>query len=674
VEILGGVLNKEPDLSAAPVRVHRLLCWCLEKDRKQRLASISDTRRLLNREGDGADLSAATTPSRSRVSWVAWSVAAAMALIAAVALFGWWRAARPVDHSLIRLSVDLGPDAVAGLHITAAISPDGTRIVFPVRGPNGQQVLATRVLDQDKATLLAGTEEAIDPFFSPDGQWIGFFSGSKMQKISVQGGAPVVLGDVSNSRGASWGEDGTIVAELVNTNGLVRVSASGGGAAQPLTQLKPGEATHRWPQILPGAQAVVFTANINISAFDDASIEALNLKTNERKTLWRGGYFGRYLPVNGSRGYLVFIHRGTLFGAPFDPAGLELQGTPAPLLEDVASDPTTAAGQLDFSRAGSLVYRSGKAAARTWPVLWLDGSGKTQPLLAKPGTYFTPRISPNGQRLAVMLESGKDQEIWVYEPRRDTMSRLTSTTQGALYPVWSPDGKHIAFQSRSGGSMSIDWIRSDGAGEALKLLESKNDVRPDSFSPDGRRMAYTERSPETGYDLLTVALDLNDPEHPKAGKPEPFLRTPSDERDAVFSPDGRWIAYTSDESGTREVYVRPFPGPGGKWQISTGGAKYPRWLANGQTLFYESLAPEDRIMAADYTSTGDSFSASKPRVWASLPMTDASGDVNLDVAPDGKRFAVFPAPDPKEAEKGSVHVTFLLNFFDELRRKVPAGK
>jgi len=343
-----------------------------------------------------------------------------------------------------------------------------------------------------------------------------------------------------------------------------------------------------------------------------------------------------------------------------------------PLLDDVASDPTTAAGQLDFSRTGTLVYRSGKSEGRTFPVMWLDSSGKTQPLLAKLSTYYTPRISPDGRRLAVAVESLKDQDVWVYEPQRDTLSRLTYTFQGGMFPVWSPDGKYIAFQARSSGVISIMWIRADGGGEAQLLLQGNN-VEPYSFSPDGRRLTFVDSNPTTGFDLWTVALDVSDPDHPKAGKPELFLRTPFNERDPVFSPDGRWIAYTSNESGPRELYVRPFPGPGGKWQISTEGALYPRWHPSGHTLFYES-ASADRILAADYTATSDSFSASKPRVWASLPMINNSGNVNLDVAPDGKRFAVFPAPDAKESAQGSVHVTFLLNFLDELRRRIPAGK
>jgi serine/threonine-protein kinase len=305
--------------------------------------------------------------------------------------------------------------------------------------------------------------------------------------------------------------------------------------------------------------------------------------------------------------------------------------------------------------------------------MWLDSSGKTQPLLQKPGTYYTPSISPDGRQLAIVLESGKDQDAWIYDTQRDSMSRLTYNSSGGLYPVWYPDGRHIVFQLRSPGVNAIEWIRSDGAGEAMRLLEGKSERFPGSFSPDGRRLAYTELNSETGADLWSVALDLSDPEHPKAGKPEPFLRTPFNERDPAFSPDGRWIAYTSTESGIEELYVRPFPGPGGKWQISTGGAEYPKWSRSARALFYESLS-DDRIMVADYTATADSFSASKPRVAASAPMIDAAGVPNWDLAADGKRFVVFPAPDPAAGDRGSVHVTFLLNFFDELRRRIPTGK
>jgi serine/threonine-protein kinase len=671
-DILAAVIAKEPMLHALPAEVRPIIEKCLRKEPRKRWQAIGDVRLALEERGSSAVEPAPEPIAQSRVWWQVAAGALAVALV--LALWAPWRSTVITDRPLMRLSVDLGPDAVVAANLAAAISPDATRLVYPARSPDGKQLLATRPLNQVKAVFLAGTDNAIDPFFSPDGQWIGFFADNKMQKISVQGGAPVVLADSSNnSRGASWGDDGTIVAELVNTAGLTRIPADG-GAARPVTTLGPGDATHRWPQVLPGSQTILFTANKNISAFDDASIEVLSLKTNQRKTLWRGGYFGRYLPVNGSQGTLVFIHQGTLFGAPLDLNRLELQGTPVPILDDVASDPTTAGGRLDVAAlAGALVYRSGKAVAQTWQVSWLDSSAKTQRLLEKPGVYYTPRISPDGRRLAIALETGKDLDTWIYDLQRESLSRLTYTSQGGLYPLWSPDGKFIVFESRSSSISSIQWIRSDGAGEVQKLLESENELIPGSLSPDGRRLAYTGVSRETGQDLWTVALDLSDPEHPKAAKPELFLRTPAKERDPAFSPDGRWIAYTSTESGIAEVYVRPFPGPGGKWQISNGGGKYARWSPSGHALFYQALG-DGAIMAADYTAAADSFSAAKSRVAVSAKVNDATGDSNWDLAPDGKRFVVFPALDPAGEEKGSVHVTFLLNFFDEVRRRVPTGK
>ena len=265
----------------------------------------------------------------------------------------------------------------------------------------------------------------------------------------------------------------------------------------------------------------------------------LSLKTGEIKTLVRGGYFGRYVPTRGSTGHLVYIHEGVLFGAPFDPVKLELRGTAVPVLEDVASDSSTGGGQFDFSRAasGTFVYNSGKPTGSTYPVVWMDSSGRTQPLLATPGIYLYPRFSPDGQRLALSVGTGKSQDIYVYDSQRDALSRLTFTGQGNNNPVWTPDGKHIVF----GSANSLWWIRADGAGEAQRLLESKYPLVPSSFHPDGRRLAYYEVNRETGADIWTLPLDLSDPELPKPGKPEVFLRTPRNEGVPQFSPDGRWI-------------------------------------------------------------------------------------------------------------------------------------
>jgi Tol biopolymer transport system component len=674
VEILGGVLNKDPDISAAPPRVHKLLRWCLEKDRKQRLASISDARRMLSGDSSGADEpAAAIAPLRSRIGRWTGIAAALLAVVAASSSWIAWRATRPVDRPLMRFSADLGPEAVEGPRITAAISPDGTRLAFAARGSAGNQQLATRLLNQAQATLLAGTENAADPFFSPDGRWIGFFTSGKMKKISVQGGAPFTLCDAPDARGASWGEDGWIVVNPSAASGLSRVPEAG-GTLQVIT--KPGdkgEVAQRWPQILPGSQAVLFTGNTFLTGFDNAAIEVLSLKTGQWKVVQRGGYAGRYLPS----GHLVYIHQGTLFAVGFNLDRLEVRGTPAPLLENVAGNEVFGTGQYDVARNGTLVYLSGKSSTASWPVAWMDSTGNTKPLLAAPGQYYFPRFSPDGKRLALAVGPFAGGDIQLYDWQRDTMTRLTFT-QGNLAPVWTPDGKHIAFRSLSPGASFVRWIRADGAGEAQPLMEENSVLVPYSFSPDGKRLAFAKSGMDTGFDLWTLPLDISDPEHPKPGKPELFLRTPFDEGESAFSPDGRWIAYASNESGRAEVYVRPYPGGApsgsGKWQISTGGGTHPIWSSNGRELFY--VTPDNRIMAASYTAKADSFDADKPRLWSNTQILDLGPGVqwSLDLAPDGKRFAVFPRPDSTGEPKGSVHVAVLLNFFDELRRRVPAGK
>ncbi|MSV34782.1 MAG: serine/threonine-protein kinase [Bryobacterales bacterium] len=657
----------------APPALDRLLKTCLAKDPDERWQSARDVKRELEWIASGSSEAVArTAPSPSRFGRLT-GIAAAVLAIGLVWL-SWvaWRATRPVEQPLTRFSVDLGPEAVAGRRITAAISPDGRRLAFVARGAGGKEQLATRLLDQANPTFLAGTENASDPFFSPDSQWIGFFADGKMKKIPVAGGAALTLCDAPDARGASWGEDGNIVVTLIAASGtgLFRVAAAGG---TPQTLTKPGdknEASHRWPQILPGGEAVLFTSTTVNGAYDDGSIQVLSLKTGQWKTVQRGGYFGRYLATSNRAGQLVYVHQGTLLAVPFDLDRLEVRGTPSPLLEDVAGDPLTGGGQFDVSRNGTFVYLGGKSSAAGWPLVWLDSTGKTEPLLASPGPYFTPRLSPDGKRLAVSLSVNA---IEVYDSQRGTMTPLTFKPQFALYPVWTPDGKHIVFAAAAGPTSTLQWIRSDGAGEPQPLLEGKTELRPYSFSPDGKRLAFGESRAETGYDLWTLPLDLSDPEHPKAGKPELFLRTMADEYEPAFSPDGRWIAYQSFATGASEVYVQPFPGPGGKWLISTGGGRHPIWSRNGRELFYQ--AQDFRIMVVTYSAKGDSFAADKARPWAETQILAPNALYwNLDLAPDGKRFVVAPRREATGGQKGSVHVTVLLNFFDQLRRKVPTGK
>ncbi len=679
-DTLATVMKLDPDWTAlprdAPPSIHTLVRRCLAKDRKQRLQAIGEARIVLESPnvGQAPGLPTPTAPLQSRLGWVA--AAAAVFALAALAFIHFREPPPPAPQPMMRFSADLGPDAVAGPRITAAISPDGQRLAFVARGVGGREQLATRLLNQAIPTLLTGTDNATDPFFSPDGRWIGFFADGKMKKISVEGGAAVTLSNVENARGASWGEDGNIIVTLGPATGigLSRVPDAG-GAPQTLTKplLEKGEVSHRWPQILPGGQNVLFTSSAVNGVYDDGFIEVLSLKTGQWKVVQKGGYFGRYVPASNRSGYLVYVHQATLFGVPFDPGRLEVRGTPVPLLEDVAGEQTMAGGQLDFSRNGTLVYLSGKGTGQNWPVVWLDSAGKTQSLYATPGNYVSPRFSPDGKRLAL---SPGTNDIQVYDLQRDTMTRLTFKTLNNTYPVWTPDGKHIVFRAQSGTGLSLQWIRSDGGGEAQPLLESKTELRPHSFSPDGKRLAFAENNAETGFDTWTLPLDLKDPEHPMPGKPDVFLKTPFLEYEPAFSPDGRWIAYQSSESGLNQIYVRAFPGPGGQWLISGSNSGplgiHPIWSRNGRELFYETPL-DNRIMVVTYSAKGDTFAAEKPRLWSDTRILEPNNIFwNLDLGPDGKRFAVFPRPQADE-QKGSVHVTVLLNFLDELRRKVPVS-
>jgi len=576
-----------------------------------------------------------------------------------------WRATQPAERPLLRFSADLGPDAVAGPRTTAAISPDGTRLAYLVRPAGGTVMLATRLMDQSKPVILSGTENAADPFFSPDGQWIGFFADQHLRKVSIQGGAPNTLCEAPEMRGAAWGEDGNIVFTPAIASGLARVPETG-GVPQSLTKPEKAEISHRWPQILPGGRAILFTGSIAAAGFDDANIEVLFLKTGQTRIVQRGGYYGRYLPS----GHLVFVHQGTLFAVPFDLGRYETRGMPAPILEDVAGDTGTGGGQLNFSRTGTLVYLSGKSSAAVGALFWLDAAGKKEPLLPA-ARMFSPRFSPDGKRLA-FSSSG---DISVYDLARGSTTRLTvSQNASNQYPVWTPDGRHIVYAPTSG---NIWWVRSDGSGQPQLLYAPKTGgAVPGSFSPDGRLLAFHQAGADASRDLFTLPLDTTDPDHPKAGAPELFLATKGQDVEPAFSPDGRWLAYATNESGIFHVFVRPFPEGakgGGQAQISTTPGRFPLWSRTARELFY--LALDGRIMVVPYTVDGRNFLPGKPRPWSAGQIALTGNLPPYDLAPDGKRFALFPvAGAASEGEgKPNLHMTFLLNFFDELKRRMPPG-
>jgi len=650
VEILSGVLNKEPDISSAPMRVHRLLRWCLEKDRKKRLQAIGDALRQLE-ESELATRASAAPAWFGKVGWIV-----AGMLAAGLIGISWFadRARRPAElKPLARLNVDLGPDvSLASKGADAIISPDGTRLAYVSQGR-----LFTRRFDESSAAELAGTEGASSPFFSPDGRWVAFYTPGKLKKVFVEGGAPIFLCDASSGNGGSWGEDGNILASLNNNAALSRISSAGGVPVQA-TDLASGEYSHRWPQILPGGKAVLFTSN-TAGNFDAAKIDVMSLRDRRRKTLVRGGTYGRYLPS----GHLIYINRGTLFAVPLDLDRLETRGNASPVLREVAYAIGDGSAQLDFSSSGTMIYRSGGAAGGGLVTAqWLDDAGKTQPLLAKPDYYLFPHLSPDGQRLA--FSAG---DIWVYEMRRGTMTRLTFNGDNAD-PVWSPDGLHIVFRRLGEGIFSIN---SDGSGKPQLLTQSKDLIAPWSLPINGKRLAFQEPALATGYDLWTIPLGTSDGGL-RAGKPEIFLQTQFNERQPFFSPDGRWLAYASDESGVYQVYVRAFPDNGTPKQISIAGGLYPVFSRNGREIFFRT--EDNQIMVAGYTGKGATFDAEKPRVWSEKRLADIGvNGTNYDVAPDGRIVALMPMETP-DGQKAQNHVIFLENFFDELRRRVPTNR
>jgi len=302
----------------------------------------------------------------------------------------------------------------------------------------------------------------------------------------------------------------------------------------------------------------------------------------------------------------------------------------------------------------------------------MDRDGKFTPLRETPGDYYNPAFSPDGKRLALEISDGKRSDIWVYEWERDTLTRLTFTGELNGYPLWTPDGQRITYSSQEkGGPYNLWWIRADGAGDAQRLAESKSVQYGRSWRPDGKVLAFREQNPRTTWDILTLPIEGNETSGWKPGQPKPFVNSAFSEDGPAFSPDGRWLAYQSNESGNNEVYVRPFPGPGGKWQVSTGGGDFPKWSRNGKELFYRTT--DSKIMVATYNATGDSFRADKPQLWSPGQFTDLGpGFYNFDPHPDGKRFAVLKAPGTEETAAVN-KVSFIFNFFDELRRKLPPG-
>jgi serine/threonine protein kinase/Tol biopolymer transport system component len=677
-DILAAVLTRDIDQSAlpdaTPLSVRRLIGRCLERDPKRRLRDIGEARIALDTvEPQPATLPESAPPAYRRA--LPWIEGAIILTLAALWL---WPKNLPVTDSVpvarveARVAADPSLRVARSIGTTVVLSPDGRRLAIVARddqaeaatpaaaGPGGPTRLFVRSVDRLETSMLTGTNDARSPFFSPDGDWIAFFANGKLKKVAFDGGPVVTLADAEDSRGGTWLEDDTIVFAPRLEGGLFRVPAAG-GTAEPLTILdtEHEERTHRWPEGLPGGTAIVFTVQNRIASYDDASLVALDLASGRRRPLPDHGFHARYL----RSGHLTYVHDGRLLAVPFDADRLEVVGAPVPIIEGIGAQDVNGTAEFSVSRAGLLVYQP----LRSDPQLLerLDRTGKAISLGARAMEYADARYAPRGDRIAVTIEEERRSDIWVLDAERNTLTRLTFHRDNDVGPVWSPDGRRIAYRSWRDdvGTFNFFWQRADGTGEPERLTTSPNLQRDGAWHPSGNWFAYAEARPETGIDILAVPLSGAAGAGLVAGTPEVLVASPFQEGEPEFSPDGRWLAYVSLESGQPAVYVRPFPtAGGGRWQVSSGVGRSPRWSLTEQKLFFQTGA---QIVGVSYTADGDSFRAERPALWGRLP--EGADDFDLDPGGDG---VLFIRPARPTAAQPDTRV-FVFGILDEVQRLVP---
>jgi Tol biopolymer transport system component len=674
-DTIAGILEREPDWGALPAstprRVRDLLRHCLQKDPKQRLRDAGDAVNeitvLLSAPsvGDGA-----ATPALVQPSW-----RRSAALMTAALIFGGlisggfvWMTKPSVSFPPPRLvrfaltSDDADALEPSGLGRDLAISPDGTRVVYVAGGP-GRGRLVIRTLAQLDATPLWDRGTPRSPFFSPDGQWVAFFDlfGS-LKKISTTGGpaTEVTRGVGGAARGASWGADDRIVFATGDpATGLSRVSAQGGDV-EVLTRpdTAHGEVDHLWPEVLPGGRAALFTI-VSTGSIDSSQIAVLDLRTGTRKVIIRGGTHAQYVPS----GHLIYGAAGSLHALRFDLDRLDVTGESVKVAEPVA---ITAEGGVNgaVSPDGTLVYvrSGGQGTTTTRELVWVSRDGHEEPIAAPPRAYVYPRISPDGTRVALEVWD-EDRDIWVWNLARETLTRLTDNPGRDGFPVWTRDSQRIIFGSARSAFTNLFWRHADGSGSVDRLTESRNVQFPYSVSPDGTRLVLREDNPQTGLDIAIASL---------TGELQtaPLIRTPSNELNGEISPDSRWLAYQSNESGHDEIYVRPFPDVGrGQWQVSTAGGTRPSWARNGRELFY--LAPDGLNLVT--VAAGNTFSASRPTRLIEHHYFAETAFIGrtYDVSPDGLRFLMIKAGGSAGKPAARSPIIVVDGWFEELKRAVP---
>jgi Tol biopolymer transport system component len=659
---IAAILAAEPKPISAlqpmsPPALERVVKACLEKEPDDRMQTAHDVKLQLKwiAEG-GSEVTSHSVAARRVPTGPAVILGLGMLLIGAmVATLATWNLKPAPPRSVSRTVITLPPgQRLAGLDQPAvALSPDGTRLAY-VATQTGTEQLYLRAMDSLEARPIPGTEGATGPFFSPDGQWLGFFASGKLKKVSVNGGTPLILGDALQPRGANLGSRG-LIAFAPSWASAIQQVPDAGGTPQALTHFANGENSHRWPEFLPGGKAVLFSAAMTTSTWVNPQVAVHSTATGERRNLVQFATQPRF----SLSGHLLYAHAGTLMAAPFDPQRLALTGAAVPVVQGVMQSAISGVAQYSLSATGSLVYVPGSIQPDQRKLVWVTRNGTEQPIAAPARAYRIPRLSPDSRRVVVAIDD-EGAQTWQYDLSREALTRLTFGGTVNQAPVWSPDGKRVAFQSNREGPLNVFSQLADGSG-GLERLTSGSSPAANSWSSDGQLLAFVDVDPTTGWDIWVLRLS----DH----KAQPFLQTASNESAPTFSPDGHWLAYVSDETGHWEVYVQPYPGPGGKWQISVDGGTEPAWNPNGRELFYRSGR---KMMAAEIV-TQLGFTVGKPRVlFESDFLLTPLQFSNYDVSQDGQRFLMLKLDDAGETAPAQINV--VLNWFEELKRLAPTEK
>jgi Tol biopolymer transport system component len=670
-DTLAAVIRGEPDWKLLPAKVppeiQQLIHRCLDKDARQRLQSIGEARIAIeNAAGRTSAVSVSTPALVSAPTEVqaklpaenhALKYLAGAALAALLVVAGFLVANLPRrggsgagEQSLIRFTIPPPPGtALNSVERALAISPDGTRIAISASTSDGPR-LYLRELNTATPVPIAGAEGGSNPMFSPDGKSLAFFTGGKLKKISLDGGAPVTVADgIVNIAGASWGTDHNIYYSSSLTSPIYRVSDSG-GKPEAVTKLQPdkSEQGHLSPIVLPGAKTLLYTV-FSGGNIDDGAIVAQQLGSADKKIVVTKGFDPHFLAPN----HLLYMRGGNLMSVSFDPGTAEASGSAIPVVQDVVMHAGAGSAQYDVSRDGTLIYINGGKQATENSLVLAEHDAKPQILPVKPNLYESPRFSPDGKLLALTVRL-PDADIWIYDLERGTLRRMTFAPGVDELPVWSPDGKRIAFASN--GRQQAFQIEVEGSGQEEPLFKNETHFHLQSWSPDGKLIAYERVGSSGQYEIWMLPMEG---EH----KPYAYLTSQFRLNQPAFSPDGHWLAYSSNETGRGEVYVQRFPGPGEKVQVSTDGGGNPVWSHDGKHLVYENAGT---LWAAEVIAP---FRVGKTRVLYQGDIWNDAAGPNYALAPNGKRIVLVE--NVKDPEGGNVKV--VINWNQELQALTAAG-